>query len=96
MTGTPTPDTPGDVTQPLDGAAEVTPDAGPGAETTSEKLEKSNRRFTTWRRQRAFGAGLGVRYATAIGPIRADVAFPLKKLPGDSGYGLYIGIGQAF
>ncbi|CAM3816212.1 Outer membrane protein [Roseomonas mucosa] len=44
----------------------------------------------------AFGAGLGVRYATAIGPIRADVAFPLKKLPGDSGYGLYIGIGQAF
>ena len=42
------------------------------------------------------GAGLGVRYATAIGPIRADVAVPLKKLPGDSGYGLYIGIGQAF
>lgn len=58
MTGTPTPDTPGDVTQPLDGATEVTPDSGPGAETTSEKLEKSNRRFTTWRRQRAFGAGL--------------------------------------
>ncbi|MFT8242644.1 autotransporter assembly complex protein TamA [Roseomonas sp. BN140053] len=43
-----------------------------------------------------FGAGLGVRYATAIGPIRADVALPLSKVPGNSGYGLYIGIGQAF
>ena len=44
----------------------------------------------------AIGHGDQQRYATAIGPIRADVAFPLKKLPGDSGYGLYIGIGQAF
>ncbi|MFC0410488.1 BamA/TamA family outer membrane protein [Roseomonas elaeocarpi] len=44
----------------------------------------------------AFGAGLGVRYATAIGPIRADVALPLKDISGNSGYGLYVGIGQAF
>lgn len=42
------------------------------------------------------GAGLGVRYQTAIGPIRADVAIPLNKEPGDSSFGLYIGIGQAF
>lgn len=42
------------------------------------------------------GAGLGVRYLTAIGPIRADVAIPLNKEPGDSSFGLYIGIGQAF
>jgi translocation and assembly module TamA len=42
------------------------------------------------------GAGLGLRYATAIGPIRADVALPLSKVPGSSGFGLYVGIGQAF
>lgn len=42
------------------------------------------------------GAGVGVRYATAIGPIRADVALPFSKVPGSSGYGLYVGIGQAF
>jgi translocation and assembly module TamA len=42
------------------------------------------------------GAGLGVRYYTAIGPIRADVALPLIRQPGSSGYGLYVGIGQSF
>jgi translocation and assembly module TamA len=42
------------------------------------------------------GAGVGFRYATAIGPIRADVALPLSNVPGSSGYGLYVGIGQAF
>ena len=42
------------------------------------------------------GAGLGVRYFTAIGPIRADVGLPLVKQRGSSGYGLYVGIGQAF
>ena len=42
------------------------------------------------------GAGLGARYYTPIGPIRADVALPLVKQQGSSGYGLYIGIGQAF
>ena len=42
------------------------------------------------------GAGVGVRYATAIGPIRADVAMPFSKVPGNSGFGLYVGIGQAF
>ncbi|MDN3562780.1 autotransporter assembly complex family protein [Paeniroseomonas aquatica] len=42
------------------------------------------------------GAGLGVRYYTAIGPVRADVALPVVRQPGSSGYGLYVGIGQAF
>jgi translocation and assembly module TamA len=42
------------------------------------------------------GVGLGVRYSTAIGPIRADFAVPLSKEPGNSGYGIYVGIGQAF
>jgi translocation and assembly module TamA len=42
------------------------------------------------------GAGLGVRYLTAIGPIRADVAVPLNREKDDAGFGVYIGIGQAF
>ncbi|WP_238381123.1 autotransporter assembly complex protein TamA [Alkalilacustris brevis] len=41
------------------------------------------------------GAGLGVRYATGIGPIRLDVGFPVRGDTGD-GAQLYIGIGQAF
>lgn len=41
------------------------------------------------------GAGLGLRYATSIGPIRLDVGAPVE---GDTGKGvqLYIGLGQAF
>jgi translocation and assembly module TamA len=41
------------------------------------------------------GAGIGVRYDTAIGPIRADIAAPVS---GDTGEGVqfYIGLGQAF
>jgi translocation and assembly module TamA len=42
------------------------------------------------------GVGLGLRYYTAIGPIRADVALPLIRQDGSSGYGLYVGIGQSF
>jgi translocation and assembly module TamA len=42
------------------------------------------------------GAGLGVRYATAIGPIRLDVGVPLNRQRGDSQYGIYVGLGQAF
>lgn len=43
-----------------------------------------------------YGAGLGIRYDTAIGPLRADIGIPLNKERGDSAFGLYIGIGQAF
>lgn len=41
------------------------------------------------------GAGVGIRYATPIGPIRFDVAGPVG---GDTGEGvqLYLGLGQAF
>ncbi|WP_248665483.1 autotransporter assembly complex protein TamA [Roseomonas acroporae] len=42
------------------------------------------------------GAGAGVRYLTPIGPIRADFALPLQKQEGSSGYGIYVGLGQAF
>lgn len=42
------------------------------------------------------GAGLGLRYATPFGPLRLDVAVPLKKYDGGSSYGIYAGIGQSF
>lgn len=42
------------------------------------------------------GAGLGLRYATPFGPLRLDVAVPLRRYPGGSRYGVYAGIGQAF
>ena len=42
------------------------------------------------------GAGLGVRYYTAIGPIRADVAIPLVRQQGSGSFGFYLGIGHAF
>lgn len=42
------------------------------------------------------GAGVGLRYATPFGPIRLDVAVPLKKYPDGTAYGIYAGIGQSF
>ncbi len=41
------------------------------------------------------GAGLGLRYDTAIGPIRVDVAGPVSGDTGD-GVQFYIGLGQSF
>jgi len=44
-----------------------------------------------------YGAGLGFRYYTTIGPIRLDVAVPLNKREGvDSDYQIYVSIGQSF
>ena len=40
--------------------------------------------------------GIGLRYYTAIGPIRADVAFPLEKRNGTGPVAVYVSIGQAF
>ncbi|NTE87353.1 autotransporter assembly complex protein TamA [Agrobacterium rubi] len=42
------------------------------------------------------GAGIGLRYATPFGPLRLDVAMPLKKYENGSSFGIYAGIGQAF
>ena len=42
------------------------------------------------------GAGIGLRYATPFGPLRLDVALPLRRYDGGSQYGIYAGIGQAF
>ncbi|MBC7952764.1 MAG: outer membrane protein assembly factor [Rhodospirillaceae bacterium] len=44
-----------------------------------------------------WGAGLGVRYFTPIGPVRADVAVPINPRPGmDDSYQIYLSLGQAF
>ncbi|HVY89256.1 MAG TPA: autotransporter assembly complex family protein [Hyphomonadaceae bacterium] len=42
------------------------------------------------------GVGFGVRYYAGFGPLRADIAFPLNKEPGDADFQIYISIGQAF
>jgi translocation and assembly module TamA len=42
------------------------------------------------------GVGLGLRYYTAIGPIRLDVAGPTKRRSGDDSFEIYIGLGQAY
>ena len=44
-----------------------------------------------------YGAGLGLRYYTAIGPIRLDVAVPINKRKGvDDSFQFYVSIGQSF
>lgn len=43
-----------------------------------------------------WGAGLGLRYHTAVGPLRLDVATPLNPRKDDGPIFLYISIGQSF
>lgn len=44
-----------------------------------------------------FGAGVGLRYFTPLGPLRFDLAVPLDKRDGlDDSYQIYLSIGQAF
>ncbi|WP_137387817.1 autotransporter assembly complex protein TamA [Rhodoligotrophos defluvii] len=60
--------------------ASVSSDAFPGAGDTVNKI----------------GVGLGLRYYTAIGPIRLDVAVPLDPGKDDPDFAIYIGLGQSF
>jgi translocation and assembly module TamA len=46
----------------------------------------------TW----SVGVGVGLRYYTAIGPIRLDVAMPVAAPAGAARFQVYIGLGQAF
>ena len=39
------------------------------------------------------GAGIGVRYATGVGPVRLDLAVPVRS---GEGLQVYVGLGQAF
>ncbi len=43
-----------------------------------------------------WGAGVGFRYYSKIGPLRADLAFPLNRRENDDPVAFYISIGQAF
>ncbi len=43
-----------------------------------------------------YGAGLGLRYFSPVGPIRLDVAIPLNRRSRDRSFQFYISIGQAF
>lgn len=43
-----------------------------------------------------WGAGIGLRYYTVIGPVRLDLATPFTHRPGDTPIQVYISIGQAF
>ncbi len=40
--------------------------------------------------------GAGIRYATVVGPIRVDAAFPLERRQIDKPFQIYVGLGQAF
>jgi translocation and assembly module TamA len=42
------------------------------------------------------GVGAGVRYYTPIGPVRVDIAVPVKHEPNGDSFELYLGLGQAF
>lgn len=52
--------------------------------------------FPDFSEEMRIGAGLGLRYYTAFGPIRLDVAVPVNRRPGDPSVAFYMGIGQAF
>ncbi len=42
------------------------------------------------------GVGLGARIYTNFGPMRLDIATPLRRRPGESRINVYVSIGQAF
>ena len=52
--------------------------------------------FPSFDEKLQYAAGLGLRYYSAIGPIRADVAVPLNPREDDDPVAFYISIGQAF
>ena len=43
-----------------------------------------------------YGVGIGGRFYTNFGPLRADVAMPLGRRKGESKFAVYVSIGQAF
>ena len=43
-----------------------------------------------------YGAGIGGRFYTNFGPLRADVAVPIGRKKGEARFAVYVSIGQAF
>jgi outer membrane protein assembly complex protein YaeT len=43
-----------------------------------------------------YGAGVGIRYHTIVGPLRVDVAYPLTEFPPHTNWRIHASIGQAF
>ena len=43
-----------------------------------------------------FGAGIGVRYHTIVGPLRLDLGFPFEAPRGEPSWQIHFSIGQAF
>ena len=52
--------------------------------------------FPSFDEKLQYAAGIGLRYYSTIGPIRADVAVPLNPREDDDPVAFYISIGQAF
>ncbi|HJR23345.1 MAG TPA: autotransporter assembly complex family protein [Dongiaceae bacterium] len=52
--------------------------------------------FPSFDEKLQYAAGIGLRYYSPIGPIRADVAVPLNAREDDDPVAFYISIGQAF
>lgn len=52
--------------------------------------------FPSFENRLQTAVGLGLRYYTAVGPIRVDLAAPINRRPGDRPVALYVSIGQAF
>ncbi len=43
-----------------------------------------------------YSYGIGLRYYTAIGPLRIDLAFPMDPAVAGTDYGIYVSLGQSF
>ncbi len=56
----------------------------------------STTEYPTLEEELQWAAGLGLRYYTAIGPLRADIAVPLNKRDFDDDYQFYVSLGQSF
>ena len=52
--------------------------------------------FPDFSEELRYGAGIGLRYQTGLGPLRLDLATPLNPQPGDPSFAFYLGLGQAF
>ncbi len=53
--------------------------------------------FPDFEEQLRWAAGLGLRYFTAVGPLRLDVGFPLNgRSDVDDTFQFYVSFGQAF